>query len=594
MRLAVCLVRCLCVPLLCAGMLAGCTMVGREGQAYRRNYVFPDRAILSDSAARYFDSLFLEAVRQRLKGNSDAAAELLAEVLRINPDASEALYELALLHLSAASFSDTIQIGIADSLLRRAVAEAPENIYYKETLAALQARLGHYVQALTLYEMISEVQPTSENLMMLVGLYEQSGDRLGAIRAIERLERIEGPAEEYAVEKFKLYSELGDDEHAYAAIEHLCAEYPNDLRYRVLLGDMYQEHGFSELALATYLDVLSSEPDNSFAQISLLAYYKNTGADSLYTRLLHDVVLNPRATDDARVEAMRGYAATSGDTAAVLRLFREAVARPLDSRSLPELYAAYLLSIGQPENSLVPAMRRILDVEPDYSPARLQLLQILLKDNDLSQIVSLCREGEMYDPSNVLFYFYDGMALLSLDRDAEAVEVLERGAGLIDGETSDDLASDLYASLGDLYHREGNHAAAYIVYEKALDRQPDNLFCLNNYAYFLSLDGKNLERAEEMSRRTVEAEPDNHTYLDTYAWVLYQQKRYQQARIYIDQTLRLTEAAGETDATLLEHAADIYLRVGLRREARAFLQRAVDLAETAGEKGRLRRKLRRF
>jgi tetratricopeptide (TPR) repeat protein len=99
---------------------------------------------------------------------------------------------------------------------------------------------------------------------------------------------------------------------------------------------------------------------------------------------------------------------------------------------------------------------------------------------------------------------------------------------------------------------------------------------LNNYAYFLSLEEKDLPRAITMAHRANELSPNNATYLDTYAWVLYQSGQYTQAKIYIDQTLAAIKE-GEESSTYYRHAGDIYWSIGDRKSARKFWKRAEEL-----------------
>lgn len=546
--------------------------------------------------ARRFDALFLEAVRQKQKENYDAEYELLDAALAISPDAPEALYEMALLKLSFRSMNDTLRRVQGDSLLQLAVRYAPENTDYKETLANHLARSGDYKAAISIYRALAEKKPTVETLSVLAALQEEAADYAGAVRTIEKMEQTDGRNEAYSLEKFKMYDLMGDKARAYAAIEELCAEYPADLTYRVLLGDLYQQQGYGEMALAVYKDVLASEPDNSYAQISLLAYYKKAGEDSLYNALIEDVVLNPNAQNEAKVEAMRGYVADNlvqhADSTPVLRLFERVLEQPQENRALGELCARYMTAKGMPAEALAPVMRRILEVEPDYTMARMQLLDILIRANDMEGVADLCREGSIYDPTRVVFYYYEGLARLNRHEDEAALKCLMAGAEHIDETTDKELASGLYATLGDLLHERGEKQKAYEAYDMALEYKGDNLVCLNNYAYFLSLDGQRLEYAQAMSRRTIDAEPGNATYMDTYAWILFCRKQYTQARIYIDQLLGDIEETAE-NATLFDHAGDIYYRVGERNAAVKFWIKSLGLSEDDTLRSRLRVKIRR-
>lgn len=550
---------------------------------------------LTDAESRRFNQLFLEAIRQKEADHTDAEYELLQEALAIHPEDAEAVFEMALLKLSFSTYSDTLSRAEGDSLLRKAVRLDPDNKAYKETLGIYLANNAKYHEAIQLYEELAEQKPTSETLATLVWLYKQSGDYAGAIRTIDRLERIDGQSEALSMEKFQTYLAMKDDEHAYKAIEDLCAEYPQDLRYRVLLGDLYDQHGYHERAIEIYKDVLTAEPDNSYAQLSLLAYYKAAEADSLYLDLLHRVVLNPHTASEARIEAIKAYALDNvnrkADPAPVLQLFREALKQPQDSRDMGELCAYYMTALQLPSDSLIPVMRRILEVEPDYSKARLQLLQIMLQKDDMKQSVQICRDGELYSPSEVTYYYYEGVALFRLGRDREAMDALQRGAEHITEDTDRELSSDLYAQLGDVFYENGLKQRAFEAYDQALSYNDRNLLCLNNYAYFLSLSRTDLDKAQRMSRRTVEAEPEDVTYLDTYAWVLHQMGQYAQARIYVDQMLRYADEASQT-VSILDHAGDIYFRTGDRQKAVGFWKKALQISSDKADRARLLRKVR--
>lgn len=568
---------------------------GSRSAAGTTDPIMPGRT-LSYEDSRRFDAYFLESLRQREKGNYDAQYELLTRALAVNPDAAEALYETALLKLSFGGFDDTTHRAEGEAMLHRAVALAPDNPTYKETLANQMAREGNYAGAINLYKTMVQHHPTTDNITALIALQEESADFAGAIESITRLEEIEGKNERYSLEKFRLYTQLGDNEHAYAAIEDLCAEYPGDLRYRVLMGDLYQQNGYNEMALAIYRDVLAVEPDNAYGQISLLAYYKKIGQDSLYHALVEEVVLNPAATGEAKTEALRGYMADNlqagADSTAVMRLFSRALAMPQENRSLAELCVYYMMMRGMPEKDIKPVLEKLLETEPDYTPARMSLLNILLKKGDMKAVARLCHDGALYNPAEPVFYYYEAAALMQNEQNAEALERLQRGEEYIGEDTDREFASDYQSMLGDLYHATGDTRQAFSAYEKALGMKSDNIMCLNNYAYFLSLTGERLDDAATMSRRTVEAEPDNAIYLDTYAWILHAQRNYREARTYIDRALEKTpEEKG--NASIFDHAGDIYYRCGERTQAVRFWVKALSLYETAKERAAVRNKVKR-
>ncbi len=566
------------------------------------------RLPLTYAQQQHYNALFLEAIRQKQADHIDAQFELLNEALRLNPEASEAIYEMGILCLSYTAYSDTLMRHRGDSLLHRAVELEPRNLYYKETLATHLANTAHYAEAIALFEEIAEANPSADPLNTLVWLYKNNADYGGVIRTLNRIEQIEGTSEQLSLEKFQTYIALKDDEHAYKAIEDLCAEYPYDLRYRVLMGDLYDQQGHHEQALMTYRDVLSAEPDNSYAQISLLAYYKAAAADSLYLDLLHRVVLNPHTQSGARLEAMRGYVVDNirqeADTLPVIQLFSQALAMPQESSNIAQLQVSYLTERGLSPQRIAQALRTVLRIEPDQTQARLHLLLLnIQQEQSMDTIAHICAEGQLYDPTEVCFYYYHGIALYRLGRNAEAISQLQQGAERITPDTDQQTASELYALLGDVLHATGQKSEAYQAYERSLEVKANNTECLNNYAYFLSVDAESLplttqraellKKAERMSRLTVEAEGANPTFLDTYAWILHLNHQPKQALIYINEALDLTPQPTAEDATLYDHAGDILYTNNQLKPALQQWRKALQLTNDAKLKRKLNLKLKR-
>ncbi len=576
-------------------LLAGCGSAKQadKASAARKTDLRP----LTYEEQQRFDALYFEAVQQKLGEHYDAEYELLAAALKVNPDAPEALYEMGILKLALGeAFADSINNAEGDSLLRRAVVLSPDNMDYKTALADyLTGSDEGRQEAIELYKEMADKEPTMERLVALISSQEAVMDYAGAVKTVERLEAVEGKSETFSKKKFELYLMMGDTEHAYAAIEELCAEYPTDLSYRVLLGDLHFQRGYKEMALAIYKDVLTHEPNNAYGQLSLLDYYKAEGQDSLYQALIEDVVLNPNAQGKAKTEAMRSYVLNSllmhEDSTNVLRLFEDALKLPQDDSGLALLCAEYMQTIGLPVAKLKPVMRKILEVEPDYSNARLQLLHILLQENDMRGVANLCHEGHMYEPGKFVYYFYEAAALQTLKDDAGALKALETGSAYLTEDTDPISASDFLSLLGDTYYKIGRKEEAYKTYDTALEYNSNNISCLNNYAYFLSLDGIRLDNAEMMSRRTVEAEPEQPIYLDTYAWILYQEKKYTQARIYIDQALKFLGEEAD-NANIFDHAGDIYFRCGESTEAVKLWVKALGLTQGKAGRDALRKKIR--
>ena len=157
------------------------------------------------------------------------------------------------------------------------------------------------------------------------------------------------------------------------------------------------------------------------------------------------------------------------------------------------------------------------------------------------------------------------MALYRKDDNEGALNAFRKGVSVINEKSNPDIVSDFYSVMGDLYFQKQMRKEAYAAYDSCLQWKGDNYGCMNNYAYYLSESDDQLEKAEQMSFKTVKQEPKNSTYLDTYAWVLFKLKRYAEAKVYIEQALQ-----NDTDSTshvLYEHAGDICIMAGFSDKA---------------------------
>ena len=227
-----------------------------------------------------------------------------------------------------------------------------------------------------------------------------------------------------------------------------------------------------------------------------------------------------------------------------------------------------------------PVLQQVVDIDPENKPARLQLLSFAISKEDLDEVIRLCAPAVEYMPEALEFYYYWGIAHYQKKQHDEALEVFKKGVRQVDANSDKNMVSDFYSIMGDLYHIRKMNVEAYEAYDSALVYKPDNVGALNNYAYYLSVERKDLDKAEEMSYRTVKAEPTNSTYLDTYAWILFEKGKYAEARIYIDQAIL---NGGDKSSVVMEHGGDIYYQVGEPEKALEYWKQAEKLAEESAD-----------
>ena len=529
---------------------------------------------LSFEQRRKFDYYFLEAIRLKEKGELDAAFDMYSHCLEIDSQSAAVQYEMAQFYM----FLGQTQKG--ENLLRKAVSLEPDNYWYKQTLASHYRKRGENEQAVEVIEDIVERFPSRlEPLMELVDLYARLEDYKKVIHTLDRLEKLDGKSEQISMEKFRMYLQVGDMEKAFTEIESLVAEYPYEMRYLNILGDAYLENGRSEEAYPIFRKVLNEEPGYAPAMLSLASYYEKTGQDSLYRAQLDSVLLNRNVENEIKVNIMRQLIVRSErgdkDSTKIVGLFDAILEQEQPNADVAMLAAQYLLS-KKMDDKATSVLHKIVEIDPENKPAHLQLLSFAISKNDLDEVVRICTPAIEYMPEALEFYYYKGLAHYQKDQNDEALKVFEKGVRQVNEESDKTLVSDFYAIMGDIFHSKKMDAEAYAAYDSALVYKEDNIGVLNNYAYYLSVERKNLDKAEEMSYRTVKAEPKNDTYLDTYAWILFEKGKYAEARIYIDQAL---QHGGTESSVVVEHCGDIYFHCGETEKAVEYWKRAEEVSK---------------
>ena len=528
---------------------------------------------MSEADARRHDYYFLEATRQREAGNHADALALYEHCLSIHPQSAAVMYELA------QYYAFLQQPERSRALLEKSVALQPDNFWYRQTLGAYYRSVKEVDKAIAVYEEMSRQFPArGELLMMLMDLYSQQKDYANLIKTLDRLEMKEGKSEQLSMEKYRIYLQMGDKEKAFTEMENLSKEYPNDLRYRVMLGDSYLDNDRADEAYAIFQEALATDPENAQAQLSLAAYYERMGMDSLFYAQQEAVLMNRKLDSGVKVEVMRRIILQNeqagGDSTRVFQLFTRLLAAPQEDAAMATLCYSYMQHKQMDDSMAVPVLEKILEVEPDNIAARYSLLMVAVRKNDYEEAVRICEPAIQYNPEELAFYYYLGVSYFQTDRNPDALSVLQKGVLQVNPQSDKKLVSDFYTFIGDLHHSMDNQPACYEAYDSALVYNPDNIGVLNNYAYFLSLERCDLDRAEEMSYRTVKAEPKNDTYLDTYAWILFEKGRYTEARIYIDEAMK---NGGAESATIVEHSGDIYFMLGEEDKALDFWKQAAGM-----------------
>ena len=547
-------------------------LITLSGCGTTRKAASPAMSLLSEEEQRRYDYYYLEAVNQRQQENYDVAFDLLQHCLSICPTAPTALYELAAYYGAMGDKEKAL------SLMQQAVTSDPTNFWYQESLAEAYYNTQELDKAIAIYEDMETRFPkrAAELLPILVNLYQVTEQYDKEIETLNRLEERFGSSEEIEMEKFRAYFLKKDGEAAFRSMEEMAAAHPDELRYRLLLGDVCLNYDKLDEARRAYESVLAVEPDNDMGHLGMANWYDKSGNAERANAIVDSLVVFGHLPDERRIQLtsqlIRQMEARQ-DSLAVTDLFNRILAQPQTSIAMPKACAAYYIQEQKPDSLIIPVVQAILAVEPDNVEALKQLLYYAVEHNDTEEVRERSRALLAYYPDELYAYYYLVITALRDSDEKQAIDYCLEGVSHIGEESDTGLCTELYAMLGDLYFSANEDAKGYAAYDSALVYNPTKVSVLNNYAYNLSLENRDLDRAEEMSRITITKEPDNGTYLDTYAWILFQKERYDEARLYMDQALK---ADTTSSAVLMEHAGDIYFKCNLVNEALNYWKQALE------------------
>ena len=588
----------LAATLLAALLLAACKPLDRTGMVHEDSGMTPKQQ-------KAFDDLYRAAMRYKLAHKGDVAYELFSQALKINPNAPEALIEIARYKRNMVSYFDSIGNLQADSLYARAIQLAPNNLDYKKELAEELFSRSEYKSAQPLYEDIVKIKPVNtEDLKKLKEIYEATGEYKAALRTIAELEELEGTDEDYVVSKAKIFLAQQDSASTYKMLEGLRKKYPEDHRYSALLSDNYVIYG-DTLRAWNFLKSLGAEQsEEPFLQIALMNYYRFTSNSPMYDKMLRRMALNKNANEDMRFDAIYTLfdeAKSYNDSLEIFDLAKQSLQLPTETSSPAKtLLVIAHLTLEMPLETLEPVFENILSHDaklPNSAFAREYCAFFKWRKGNVEEALQLCREGQKFIPQDQAFYSMEAAILSEQGNNAAALEAMKRGEKYVDREeyfilfmgSVFEQKSHYYSIYSDILWEMGDKAGAIEKAEKSVKADTTDATAMNNFAYLLARCDTRLDEAEKLILKAIEIEPGETYMLDTYAWVLYKQGRYKEARKYIDMVVNSGDSINSTE---LDHAGDIYLRCGDKKKAREFWRKALLAQPNADEEKAIRKKLK--
>jgi len=525
---------------------------------------------LDEQKEKEFEFLFVEAIKEKVLGNSQKAIQNLSGCLEINPNSSAAMYELASIHAANNDLTS------ASLLLERAISINPENKWYKILLAQIYQQTKKFDEAAGLYGELLIIEPENiEYMFMQANMLAGAGKIDEAVAVYNKMEQKTGINEQISLAKQQLFISAGEIQKAYDEIQLLIDNNPEEPKYYGLMADLYMSQGDTANALNFYHKIQEIDPENGFVHFSLANFYLEKGD-------------RQRSFEETKL----GFSSDEVDLQSKLQLFMM-LTSPGEEQSLTHEQEEELIQIlleNHPGENLVYtvlAENLLKNNKPEEArKALLKSLEISINDYILWERVLFIDNdmqdwGKLYDhskqamelfPNQPQIYFLHAIACFQLEKYDETISISDEG--LLYVVDNDRLKGQFLMIKGEALYKTGKIPEAFELFDKSVDLDPENYIALNNYAYYLSLAGKNLDKAERMSGRVIERFPENATYLDTYAWILFKKREYTLAKFYMESAINFDQ---EGSPTLYEHFGDILFKLNQTDDALKYWEKAKNM-----------------
>ena len=551
-------------------LFSGCKSSMKTGQAGAAK-----KNSISEKDKTNYEFKFHNATKEKILGNIERAANLYAECVKINNTQPTPYYELAGIYDQLGKHETALDFS------KQAAKLEPENVWFQLQYAGLLQKNGQNKKAVSVYEKLVKDNPEKiEFYYDLTNAYLYENELQKAIQVYDNLEKIIGVSEEVSVQKQRIYSKMGQSEKAISEIQKLINNFPKNGDYYIMLSEIYRSSNNNEKALEALNKGLEMDAENAYIHLSFADYYKSKNEKEKSFEHLKKAFSNTNLDVDNKVKILFNNYYQISDTANSLKSEAFTLAEiliethPLEAKGYT-IYGDFLVRDKKYKEAREQFRKAIIYDKNKFDVWR-ALLDIDAELMDYEMLEKESKEAKELFPTQPFFYYYNGTANLQMQKFNEAIEVLELGVALV--VDNKELSTLFYSNLGEAYYKLKKHKRSDECYDKALQHDPNNIFVLNNYGYYLSLRNEKLEKAEEMSKRSNSLEPNNANFQDTYGWILYQNKKYAEAKTWIEKAL---QSGGSTNGVIIEHYGDVLFRLNEKEKALEQWKKAKETGRTS-------------
>lgn len=519
------------------------------------NAAFAQESVRSVEEKRS-ECLIIDAVAAINAGKYDDATTLLNASLAKNPSNDAAYYYLGIVNVYTRNFA------AATENFRKAVEMDPDNFWYRTRLAKIYQVNNEPEMTLAMYEeMMKDFPKRSELYYELADLYIRQNRHEKALETIAQIETVFGKSEPTAMTKFQLLSQLKRQEEAYQSLLDFNKEHASP-QVSTTLGDWQLSMYNDSTALAYYDEALELAPNFPAALLGKAETYRIKRRYDEFFPVINQFVCDREIIAAAKADYVG--AIVSRSDARFLRIFRDRIdtvvnntlaTHPSDS-SVLQLAGLYYYKTERPDLAGQYFVRNI-EEHPESAGAVASYLFILIDSNKWTEMLDVAEKAIERFPEEIYFRDAASAAYYNLGEYGKVLEMGEKTLAMPGLDTENRLKT--LSSMGDICHQLGDTKNMAKYYDQALKINPEYCPALNNYAYYLSIAGRKLKKAYAMSKITIEKEPDNPTYLDTFGWILHLMGKDLEAKPFFKHAMLY---GGKDSPELLDHYATVLFSLG--------------------------------
>lgn len=523
------------------------------------------------------DGLLIDAVQEYENGNWKKASAILDEIIKTVPENDAAYYYRGLCSMRLNNATG------AEKDLKHAVALDSTNYWYRYMLAGLYGMTGRAVLTTDMYESLLKDFPKKSDLYYsLANLYINQQQYDKALSTIRDIETQFGKSDGTVMTKFNILRQQNKNEEAFKELEEYNKEYSSP-QVLSILGDYEMGMYNDSTALAYYNEALSIDKSCAPALLGKAEAYRITRKYPQYFEALDELMADRSAPSEGKANYLQAIIKQTDPR--FIKSFQHQFdstmtvamdAHPSDSLIMETAGLYYFLTDRKPEAAGM--FRQITKLNPDSKGAMASYIQILAYMQDWKQVVAVSDSALTKFPDEIGFIDYANAGEFNLKNYKGVIANCEKMLRIAPRDSA--VAVTAWSMMGDVYHLMNDTPKAYKAYDNVLKIAPGYAPVLNNYAYYLSEEGKKLKKAYAMSKKTVEAEPDNATYLDTFGWILYLQGKALEAKPFFKHAMLY---GGKDSATILNHYAAVLEALGENDLAKVYRQQAKNKAAEGQE-----------